>query len=143
MTGFLTLGDRIWHTFTAAALPASSLNFDTPADLSQVVGTWKAWVLCDVLVGGSEGECEPFTANIGADGELTVPGSCVRGTLTPSPSNKNFFDVKVTPGPGYCPGTGKTGTGIAVNMLLPDGTTQQLLLAGVLDGHSVVLVAQR
>ncbi len=122
--------------FTGTALPASSFNYNTPASLSSISGTWTG-----TLLNGA-----PTTVTISASGSVSgsSQGCSFSGTVSPDSSNKNFFDVSLTFGGNPCALPNQTASGIGVEYLLSDGVTQQLL-AGVTVGTSegTVFVATR
>ena len=131
------------HAFAATALQSSSIDFNVPANLSQIAGTWQAWGQCDVLTGGAEGGCDPYTLEINEEGELTIAGhDCAYATLTPNTSH-NYFEVTVPVGEGACNSGTTAGSGAAIEMLLPSGSKRQLLLGGVIDNRPILVVAQR
>jgi hypothetical protein len=120
-------------TFNGTA--SSSFNYNTPASVSDITGTWTG-----TLLDGS-----PTTVTINSNGSLSgsSSGCSFTGTVTADSSNKNFFDISVTFG-ASCTSPNQTATGIAVYSLLPDGVTHELL-AGVTAGTSfgTVFVAER
>ncbi len=131
------------HRFTATALQSPSIDFSVPANLSQIAGTWQAWGMCDVLTGGAEGGCDPYTLEISEGGELTIAGlNCTYATLTPNTSH-NYFEVTVPVGQGACNAGAVAGSGAAIEMLLPSGSKRQLLVGGVIDSRPILVVAQR
>jgi hypothetical protein len=122
-------------TFTGTSLPVSFFNFNTPASLSAITGMWTGTLL--------DGTAATITIN--ADG--TFSGSnlecLLSGTITPDSSNKNFFNVSLTFGGSPCLLANQTESGIAIDSLLPNGITRQLL-AGVSSATSgTVFAAQR
>ncbi len=129
--------------FTATTLQSPSIDFSVPANLSQLAGTWQAWGMCDVLTGGAEGGCDPYTLEISEGGELTIAGlNCTYATLTPNTSH-NYFEVTVPVGQGACNAGAVAGSGAAIEMLLPSGSKRQLLVGGVIDSRPILVVAQR
>jgi hypothetical protein len=108
-------------TFTGAAEPASAFNYNTPASLSAVSGTWTGTLLDGMTT----------TATISSNGTVTgsSSGCSFSATFTADSSNKNFFDISLTFGPSPCTLPNQTATGIAVEYLLSDGVTHQLLAA--------------
>ncbi len=107
-------------TFTATAVPATQLDFNTPADLSHITGAWNGTFVEDLL-----GEPATGTLAISSSGEITA-SECFSGTITPD-ANQNFFNVTMTVATACYPMT-PTISGVAVEMLLPDGITRQLLI---------------
>jgi hypothetical protein len=113
-------------TFSGTAPPSSSFNYNTPASVSDITGTWTG-----TLLDGTS-----TTVTINSNGSLSGSSSSCSftGTVTADSSNKNFFDVSLTFG-ASCTSPNQTATGIAVYSLLPDGVTHELL-AGVTAGTS-------
>lgn len=107
-------------TFTATAVPPARLDFSAPADLSHITGSWTGVFLEDML-----GEPVTGTVMIGPAGEITS-SDCYSGTVTPD-ANKNFFRVKITVAQG-CNPANQTFSGVAMEMLQPDGVSRQLLI---------------
>jgi len=138
-TGTLTAtdvpGSSITGTLTENGTPitfngtaSSSFNYNTPASVSDITGTWTG-----TLLDGS-----PTTVTINSNGSLSgsdSSGCSFTGTVTADSSNKNFFDISVTFGASPCGLPNQTATGIGVYSLLPDGVTHELL-AGVNAGTS-------
>lgn len=116
-------------TFTGAALSASSsFNYGTPALLSDIA---------DQKWGGTLQDGTFAIVIINPDGTFSGRNSecSFSGTVTPDSSGKNFFNVSLTYGASPCLLPNQTQTGIAVDYLLSDGITRQLL-AGVASGIS-------
>ena len=112
-------------TFTGNAEPASSFTYNTAASLSAITGSWTGTLLDGMNT----------TVTINSDGSLTgsSSGCSLSGTVAPDSSNKNFFDVSLTFGPSPCSTPNLNVTGVAVEYLLSDGVTHQLL-AGATAG---------
>ena len=108
-------------TFTGTSQPVSSFNNNTPASLSAITGTWTGTLLDGMTT----------TVTITSNGTVTgsSSGCSFSGTVAADSSNKNFFDVSLTFGPSPCSLPNQTATGIAVEYLLSDGVTHQLLAA--------------
>jgi hypothetical protein len=108
-------------TFTGTAEPASSFTYNTPASLSAITGTWTGTLLDGMTT----------TATINSNGSVSgsSSGCSFSGTVAADSSNKNFFDASITFGPSPCSLPNQTATGIAVEYLLSDGVTHQLLAA--------------
>ena len=106
--------------FTGNASP-TSFAYDTPASISDITGTWNG-----NLFGN-------FAAVVSVTPSGIVSGfsnGCTfSGTVVPDPSNKNFFDISLTYGGSPCLQPNQTQSGIAVDYLLSDGVTNQLLAA--------------
>src|SRR6266403_118851 len=108
-------------TFTGTAEPASSFTYNTSASLSAITGTWTGTLL--------DGMSTTGTINSNGSVSGSSSGCSFSGTVAPNSSNKNFFDVSLTFGPSPCSLPNQTATGIAVEYLLSDGVTHQLLVA--------------
>ena len=108
-------------TFTGTAIPSSQFNFNAAASLSQLTGSWTG-----ALLGGTAA-----TASVSGSGSFTgsSQGCSYSGTASPDSSGKNFFDFSITFGAAPCAAANQTLTGIAVEYLLSDGVTHQLLAA--------------
>lgn len=123
-------------TFNGAAEPISSFNYSTPALLSSISGAWTG-----TLMNGSTA-----TVNINTSGTFSGSdsGCSFSGSLTPDSSGKNFFNISLTYGASPCASPNQTQAGVAVDYLLSDGVTHQLL-AGVASGTTfgTVFVANR
>jgi hypothetical protein len=132
----IQVGQLSGLSFSGTALPASSFLYNTPASLSQISGNWSGTLL--------DGTSTTVTISAGGGLNGSASGCLFTGTATADPSNNNFFDATVTFGGLPCALANQTATGIAVNSLLPDGVTQQFLLAvtaGVSEG--TVFLAHR
>lgn len=114
-------------TFTGTVMPSSSFNYNSPATLGNIAGTWSG-----TLLGGSSA-----TVTINASGTFSgIDSGCsFSGSISPDVSGKNFFNVTMTFGASPCLDPNQTARGIAVSYLLSDGVTTQLL-AGVSSGSS-------
>jgi hypothetical protein len=108
-------------TFTGTSEPASSFTYNTSASLSAITGTWTGTLLDGMTTTG--------TINSNGSVSGSSSGCSFSGTVAPDSSNKNFFDVSLTFGPSPCSLPNQTATGIAVEYLLSDGVTHQLLVA--------------
>jgi len=108
-------------TFTGTSLPASSFNYNTPASLSAISGTWTGTLLDGMTT----------TATISSNGTVSgsSSGCSFSGTVAADSSNKDFFDVSLTFGGSPCALPNQTASGIGVEYLLSDGVTHQLLAA--------------
>jgi|SRR5581483_1826003 len=125
------------YTFTGTT-PANSLfDFNQAAAISDISGDWSGAVF-----GG-----ESVTVTIGSDGSVSGFGSSgcsFSGTVTADSSGKNFFNVSLTYGAAPCTFPNQTGSGIAVDYLLSDGVTRQLIAAVTLNSSAgTVFFAQR
>jgi hypothetical protein len=108
-------------SFTATAIPASQYNFNSAASPSQISGNWAG-----ALLGGVAA-----SATVSSNGSFTgsSQGCSYSGTATPDGSGKNFLDFSITFGASGCVAPNQTFTGIALEYLLSDGVTRQLLAA--------------
>jgi hypothetical protein len=123
-------------TLSGTALPASVFNYNAPASISAISGTWTGQLLGGVAA----------TVTISSNGSLSgsSSGCLFSGTVAADSSNKNFFDVTMIFGSSPCVLPNQTASGIGINYLLSDGKTHQLLGA-VTEGTSAgtVFAAQR
>ena len=106
-------------TFSGTVPPSSVFNYNKSASLSDVIGTWA----------GTLGDGTTAIATVNADGSFSGSdsGCSFSGTMTPDTSGKNFFRVSVTLGASPCASSGQTQSGVAVDYLLSDGVTHQLV----------------
>lgn len=119
-SSYLTLNGRPRST--------STYDYDSPAQLSQVAGSWDFTVDGDVLA----------TLVINPDGTYSgsdVDGCSSTGTLTPRPSGKNVFNVSFLDGPAPCPDPGSTATGVAI-VTTPVSGPRRLYLMGTAPNRS-------
>ena len=123
-------------TFTGASLPTSSFNYNTPASVSDISGSWTGTLL--------DGMSTSVTINSNGDVTGSSSGCSFSGTVVADSSNKNFFDVSLTYGGSPCASPNQTATGVGVYYLLPDGITHQLLAAvNIGTSSGTVFFAQR
>jgi hypothetical protein len=111
------------HSFAGSPPTSSSYTYDTPAVLSQVVGSWSLSAL--------DGTATNVTVASNGTFSGTNAGCAISGTVRPRSSGKNVFDVSVLSGPSPCLAPGTTSTGIAITYLLPNSNVRQLIVAGV------------
>jgi hypothetical protein len=113
--------------FSGGPITGATYNYNMPATLSGLVGSWIATT--------STGDT--VVLSIATDGTFTTPnttsGCNFSGAFTPRPSGKNVFNVSLTFGAAPCapPNQTQTETGIAIAYPLASGRTQ--LLVGVVD----------
>src|ERR1700730_15103513 len=123
-------------SFTGTALPASSFNYNAPASVADISGSWT----------GTQLDGTSTTVSISSSGTVngSASGCPFTGSVAADPSNKNFFDVSVTFGGSPCAFLNQTASGVAVDSVLSDGVTQQLWFV-VTEGTSAgtVFLAQR
>jgi hypothetical protein len=125
------------ESFTGTAPATSLFNYNTPASLASISGSWS----------GSLTDGESASVTIGSSGSAagtSSSGCSFSATVTPDSSNKNFFDITLTFGGAPCELPNQSASGIGVDYLLSDGVTTQLL-AAVSSGSSfgIVFAAQR
>lgn len=112
-------------SFSGGAIAGSLYNYNTPATLASVTGSWSLTELTG----------EGLALTVAANGTFTAAstrGCNFGGTLAVRPSGKNVFNVALTFGGAPCALPGTAATGIAVAYPLANGTTQ--LLVAVTDG---------
>lgn len=121
--------------FAGTVLPASSFAYSVPASISDVTGTWNGNLFGNL----------PAVVSITSNGNVSgVSNGCAfTGTVIPDPSNKNFFDFSLTYGGSPCLLPNQTQSGIAVDYLLSDGVTHQLVAAVSSGSYGNVFVANR
>lgn len=118
-------------TFYATSLMGSIWDYPnfqtTPASLSSIAGAWTGTLLDGMAT----------TVTISSAGSLTgsSAGCSFTGTAVPDTSQTNFYDVSLTFGGSPCSFPNQTANGVAVEYLLSDGVTNQLL-AAVTIGNS-------
>jgi hypothetical protein len=110
--------------FSGTATPATTFDYNTPAQLSNVVGAW--------TLSSTSGNTIALTVSATGAFTGTATGGCsVSGTFTPRPSGKNIFNFQMTIGPAPCTLAGWTGGGIAIYSTLANGSHQ--LIVGSAD----------
>jgi hypothetical protein len=117
-----TSGGAAVATFSGTAVSGTLYDYNAPAQLSTVVGSW------DVVVGGvvdSTLTVNSSGAYSGTDGD----GCSYSGTITPRPSGKNVFNVTYLTGPAPCAEPGVSATGVAI-VTTPSPGARQLLVVG-------------
>lgn len=124
------------ETFSGSALPSSEFDYNTPASLSAITGTWDGSLL--------DGSSATVTINSNGRVSGSDSGCSFTGTVTADSSNKNFFDVSLTFGASPCLLPNQTATGVGVEYLLSDKVTHQLVAAvNVGTTAGTVFFAQR
>lgn len=121
LNGTLT-EDGTATTFNGTAVPNSSFTYNTLASLAHITGgTWPGTLLDGMTT----------TLTITSNGAVSgaSSGCSFSGTVAVDNSNKNFFDISLTFGPSPCSLPNQTASGVAVEYLLSDGLTRQLLAA--------------
>jgi hypothetical protein len=122
-------------SFNGTPLPTSEYNYNTQASLSNITGSWSG-----ALFGGVAA-----TVNITSNGTFSGSGQgcSYNGSITADSSVKNFFDFSLTYGGSPCLLPNQTQKGIAVDYLLSDGVTRQLLAAVSSSSSGNVFIANR
>ncbi|MGZ8318867.1 MAG: FKBP-type peptidyl-prolyl cis-trans isomerase [Telluria sp.] len=117
--GSVTVGSSV-IPFTSTGMAEANYKYNTPARLSDVQGSQR--------VNGSLGL---HTMQVNADGSFgaTTAFCNYSGKMTPRASGKNVFDVSWTFGPGTCPLSGQTGTGVAFSFLPVAGIARHMVIA--------------
>lgn len=110
-------------TFTSSAIPSANFNYDTPASISSIVGSWN---LSDL-----RGAPVPITINNRGDVTGAFNGCSFTGAFVPRASGKNVYDVSLQFGATPCPLPGQTARGIALSYQVAGGLTRQLVMVGV------------
>jgi hypothetical protein len=106
-------------TFNATGSPSSTFNFNTPAQVTAVTGSWSGYFL--------DGSSSTVTVSSTGSFSGAVQGCSFTGTITPD-SAKNFYNVTVAFGASPCLLPNQSANGIAINTLLADGIHHQLLV---------------
>lgn len=108
-------------SFTGGPLQNSLYNYNTAANIANIVGAWTVTDLAGT----------PVALNISASGSFTgsTSGCAFTGTIKPRASGKNVFDAVATFGAAPCLLPGQTVSGIALEYPLAGGG-RQLIIAG-------------
>lgn len=122
-------------TFSGTPIPSSQFNFGTPALLSNITGAWSGYLFGNISA----------QVTIAANGTFTgtSQGCAFSGTVTPDSSGSNFFDFTLQYGGSPCLLPNQTQTGVAVDYLLSDGVTRQLLAGVSSTSSGNVFIANR
>lgn len=125
------------ESFTGTAPATSLFNYNAPASLASISGSWT----------GSLTDGESASVTIGSSGSAagtSSSGCSFSARITPDSSNKNFFDITLTFGSAPCELPNQSASGIGVDYLLSDGVTTQLLAAvSSRSSSGIVFAAQR
>jgi hypothetical protein len=122
ISGTFAAGTQV-ATFSGGPIAGSLYNYNTPASLSTVIGTWST---------SSLPTGENVAINVASDGAFNATSSLgckFAGNITPRASGKNVFDVAMTFGAAPCALSGQSATGIALSYPLPSGKTELLVTA--------------
>lgn len=119
-------------TFSATGIVASTYNYQAPAQLSAITGSWSTSL--------TTGETASLNiSNTGVVGGIASSGCTFTGQVSPRASGKNVFDVRLTFTSAQCALNGQTATGIGLTY--PTGGGQQQLIVLVQDGSRSAGVA--
>ncbi len=101
-------------TFSGTPYISSAYNYDTPASISSISGSWSGSLLNGVAA----------TVTISNSGALSgsSSGCSFSGTVTPDSSNKNFFNVILTFGGSPCVIPNQTASGIGIQYILSNSS---------------------
>lgn len=135
ISGTVTESGNPNTTFSGKPIASSQYTFGTPALLSNITGTWTGFLFEDAA----------SVVTIGNNGAFTgsSQGCTFSGSVTPDSSGSNFFDFSIKYGASPCLLPNQTQSGIAVDYLLPDGVTRQLLAAVSSSSSGNVFIANR
>jgi hypothetical protein len=114
-------GATVPITFTGEVMPTAQYDYDAPASLSEITGTWSLTSVHGDSVLATIASTGTFTA--------TSEGCAISGDVHPRASGKNVFDVSLSFGPAPCLLPGQSARGIALSYLLPNGQ-RELLIGG-------------
>lgn len=120
-------------TFNGSAVSETLYNYNTAAQLSDVVGSW------DVTVNNTLDSTLVVASN-GSYSGTDTSGCHYSGTVTPRPSGKNVFNVTFLNGPAPCTEPGLSATGVAIVVMLSPGHPQ-LLVTGVTARRDAAFLA--
>ena len=109
-------------SFATQRVAASSYNYDTPAQLSAIAGSWS----------GTDLSGDATTVVISSTGAVSGNslGCLFTGTATPRATGKNVFDVTITfANSQLCSLPGGSASGIGVTYPISGTTRNQILVA--------------
>lgn len=132
-SGTLSRSDVGTVTFNGSAVSATLYNYNTAAQLSDVVGSW------DVTVNGTVDSTLVVASNGSYSGTDTT-GCHYTGTVTPRPSGKNVFNVTFLNGSAPCTEPGMSASGVAIVVMASPGHPQ-LLVTGVTPNRDAAFLA--
>ncbi|MFM2068566.1 MAG: hypothetical protein RLZZ584_3475 [Pseudomonadota bacterium] len=112
---------------TAAAMPATQVDFAQTPSLATISGTWNF----------RDRSFNPGVLTISATGTLagSAAGCDFTGTLAAHPSGRHVYTSQITFGPSPCSTPGLVVSGIAFTSMLPNGL-RQLAVTGVSASRS-------
>jgi hypothetical protein len=109
-------------SFTSTPIASAVFNYNTAANLSDLVGKWDLTSL--------RGFSNSFTIDSTGAFLATSSGCTFAGNFVPRASGKNIFDVSMSFGPAPCVLAGQSIKGIAIDYVLTNGK-RQLIVAGI------------
>lgn len=113
-------GSRGAIGFSGGPISGSLYNYQTPATLSSVTGSWSLTALSGEGIAMTVAASGSFTA-------VSASGCTFSGTVTPRPSGKNVFNVALNFGPAPCALPNQPANGIALTHPLTNGKSQLLV----------------
>ena len=124
-------------TTTFNLVPLAGYNYNTPASLSTISGTWNG----TLLSGGTVTSTVTVNSSTGAVSGITSSGCTFTGMITPQGA-VNAYTGTITVGGSPCANPGVTASGIAVAYPTTTGTTQ-LILEVTSGSFGAMFFAQR
>ena len=132
-------GQSVSFSGTAPAPGSTSYNYNTPASLSDISGSWAA--------NNMSGVTSNYTISAGGTFSGSNQYGCgFSGSVSPRASGKNVFDVTITNNTSVACGVASSlsGRGIAVSSVLSNSTRQLIVALVSSDRHyGSVLFATR
>ena len=115
LSGVSTFANGATASVALVPLTAGGYNFNAPAVLSTITGSWVGSLLTGVAT----------TVTINSNGTLTGSGAgcSLTGTIAPDASGVNVFATTITYGAG-CPVRGLVETGITLSYITTSGSRQ-------------------
>lgn len=119
--------------FSGTTEAVAPYDYNQQASLQGVTGTWPM-----ASLGGS-----PAEVTLASDGAFQgySDGCSITGTMTPRPSGKNVFNVRVNFGAWPCAAPNSTADGIAIYSPIEGSSAHQLLVAWANSAGTVAGVA--
>lgn len=133
ITGNSLFSNGVSGSYAVSPLSSNVYNFNTPAVLSNIVGSWNG-----VLLNGISS-----SLSVSSAGVITGSASSCHfaGVITPDSSGINVYTTSITSGVG-CSSPGAVQTGITVSYVTTSGSRQFLLLVSNATSGEVFM-AQR
>lgn len=128
ISGSLTASGFNPVSVTLTPTPSTDFNYDTPASLSAIAGTWTGFF--------STGDTGSIAISSGGVvSSVTDFGCSIGGSVTPRPSGKNVYNVSLTFGPAPCALPNGSAAGIAV--IVGSGAQTQLTVGATTADRSL------